>query len=242
MLQTYLLLSVVIFTAGFVQGLSGFGSILLALPILSLFIDIKILIPLMVLCGLAMSCFLLFQLRLHLDLKKILPLFIGAVPGIPLGVIFLKKIEPDLIYWILGLILMAYSLYMLFLQSKKSGGIRERWGYFFGFLSGFIGGGLSAGGPPVIVYTSLQDWKKDIIKVTIQGFFVINGLLTVLVHALSGLTTALVLRYFVVSIPMLILGTGLGSFFYGKIGEESYRRIMMVLLAALGGFMLYRAV
>ena len=79
MIQTYFLLSIVIFMAGFVQGLSGFGSILLALPLLSLFIDIKILIPLMVLCGWSMSISLLIQLRLHLDLKKILPLFFGAI-------------------------------------------------------------------------------------------------------------------------------------------------------------------
>lgn len=239
MIQIYFLISIVIFMAGFVQGLSGFGSILLALPILSLLIDIKILIPLMVLCGWSVSIFLLIQLRLHLDLEKILPLFLGAIPGIPLGVLFLKKIDPVLIYWILGLILITYSLYMLFFKYQKRG-ISEKWGYVFGFLSGFIGGGLSAGGPPVIVYTSLQDWKKDIIKVTLQGFFVISGLLTVFVHALSGLTTPLVIKYYFVSIPMLILGTYLGSFLYGKISEESYRRLILLLLAALGGFMIYR--
>jgi len=194
----------------------------------------------MVLCGWSMSIFLLIQLRLHLDLKKILPLLLGAIPGIPIGVLFLKKIDPDLIYWILGLILIAYSVYMLFFQSQKRG-ISQRWGYIFGFLSGFIGGGLSAGGPPVIVYTSLQDWKKDVIKVTIQGFFVTSGLLTVLVHAITGLTTSTVIRYYFVSIPMLILGTFLGSFYYKKIGEESYRRLILALLAALGVFMIYRA-
>ncbi len=240
MLQTYLLLSLIIFLAGFVQGLSGFGSILLALPILSLFIDIKVLIPLMTLCGWSMSVFLLIQLRLHLDLRKVLSLFLGAIPGIPLGVLFLKRIDPDLIYWILGLILITYSVYMLFFISQKRG-ISEKWGYMFGFLSGFIGGGLSAGGPPVIVYTSLQDWKKDVIKVTIQGFFVVSGLLTILTHAASGLTTSTVIRYYFISIPMLILGTYLGSFFYGKISEENYRKLILALLAALGGFMIYRA-
>ena len=239
MIQTYLLLSLIIFSAGFVQGFSGFGSILLALPILSLFIDIKILIPLMVLCGCSMSIFLLIQLRPHLDLKKIIPLFLGAIPGIPLGVLFLKKINPVIIYWILGLILISYSVYMLFFKSQNRG-INEKWGYGFGFLSGFIGGGMSAGGPPVIVYTSLQDWKKDIIKVTLQGFFVVSGLLTILIHALSGLTTSLVIRYYLISIPMLIVGTYLGSFYYKKISEESYRRLLLTLLAALGGFLIYR--
>ena len=192
----------------------------------------------MVLCGCSMSIFLLIQLRPHLDLKKIIPLFLGAIPGIPLGVLFLKKINPVIIYWILGLILIGYSGYMLFFKSQNKG-INERWGYGFGFLSGFIGGGMSAGGPPVIVYTSLQDWKKDIIKVTLQGFFVVSGLLTILIHALSGLTTSLVIRYYLISIPMLIVGTYLGSFYYKKISEESYRRLLLTLLAALGGFLIY---
>ena len=240
-MQTYVLICLIVFLAGFTQGLSGFGSILLSLPLLAIFLDIKTVIPLVALIAFCITIILFIQLREHLDWKKIYPLFLGALPGIPLGVFFLKKLDRDLIQWILGIILISYSLYSLFFRSNTKQ-MRGGWGYLFGFFSGCLGGALSAAGPPVIVYMSLQTWGKDSIKVTLQGFFLASGAIVVFFQALSGLTTTVVLRYFLVSLPMMFLGTYTGSIFYGKIREEHYKKVMLILLACLGGFMIYRAV
>jgi len=70
----------------------------------------------------------------------------------------------------------------------------------------------------------------------------VSGVAVIFFHALSGLTTVKVLRFFLVSLPLLFLGTYTGSFFYGKIKEEDYKRVMLILLAFLGGFMIYRAI
>jgi uncharacterized membrane protein YfcA len=59
-------------------------------------------------------------------------------------------------------------------------------------------------------------------------------------HAASGLTTEGVIRNFLVSIPTLLGGTWLGSRLYGKFREEGYRRVMLILLGALGVFTLVR--
>jgi uncharacterized membrane protein YfcA len=239
-MQTYVLICLIVFFAGFTQGLSGFGSILLSLPLLAIFLDIKIVIPLVALIALCITIILFIQLWEHLDWKKIYPLFLGALPGIPLGVFFLKKLDKDLIQWILGVILISYSLYSLFFRSTNKQ-MRKGWGYLFGFFSGCLGGALSAAGPPVIAYMSIQTWSKDTIKVTLQGFFLVSGAIVVFFQALSGLTTIVVLRYFLVSSPLIFLGTYTGSIFYGKIREEYYKRVILILLAFLGGFMIYRA-
>jgi len=239
-MQTYVLICLIVFLAGFTQGLSGFGSILLSLPLLAIFLDIKTVIPLVALIALCITIILFIQLWEHLDWKKIYPLFLGSLPGIPLGVFFLKKLDKDLIQWILGIILIAYSLYSLFFRSSDKQ-MRKGWGYLFGFFSGCLGGALSAAGPPVIVYMSLQTWSKDTIKVTLQGFFLVSGAIVIFFQALSGLTTTVVLRYFLISLPLMFLGTYTGSFFYGKIREEHYKKVILILLAFLGGFMIYRA-
>jgi uncharacterized membrane protein YfcA len=239
-MQTYALICLIVFLAGFTQGLSGFGSILLSLPLLAIFLDIKTVIPLVALIAFCITIILFIQLWEHLDWKKIYPLFLGALPGIPLGVFFLKKLDKDLIQWILGIILISYSLYSLFFRSTNKQ-MRGGWGYLFGFFSGCLGGALSAAGPPVIVYMSLQTWTKDTIKVTLQGFFLVSGAIVIFFQALSGLTTIVVLRYFLISLPLMFLGTYTGSIFYGKIREEHYKKVMLILLACLGGFMIYRA-
>ena len=228
------------FLAGFTQGLSGFGSILLSLPLLAIFLDIKTVIPLVALIAFCITIILFIQLWKHLDWKKIYPLFLGALPGIPLGVFFLKKLDKDLIQWILGIILITYSLYSLFFRSTNKP-MRKGWEYLFGFFAGCLGGALSAAGPPVIVYMSLQTWNKDSIKGTLQGFFLISGAIVVFFHALSGLTTGVVVRYFLISLPLIFIGTYTGSIFYGKIREDHYKKVMLLLLTFLGGFMIYRA-
>lgn len=240
-MQTYILICMIVFFAGFTQGLSGFGSILLSLPLLAIFLDIKTVIPLVALYGLSITIILLIQLWKYLDWQKIFPLFLGALPGIPIGVYFLKKLDKGMVQWILGIMLISYSLYSLFFRSSNKE-IKEGWAYLFGFFSGCLGGALSASGPAVIVYTSLQAWSKDKIKVTLQGFFMVSGVAVIFFHALSGLTTITVLRFFLVSLPLLFLGTYTGSFFYGKIKEKDYKRVMLILLAFLGGFMIYRAI
>lgn len=238
-IETYLWVCIIVFFAAFTQGLSGFGSVLLALPLLAIFLDIKTVIPLAALYGVTITILLLVQLRRHLDVRRVSPLILGAALGIPIGVFLLKRLNRDVILWSLGVFLIAYSLYGLFLTSSRRG-IGERWAYFFGFLGGCLGGAFGPSGPAVIVYTSLQAWSKDKIKATLQGFFVISGLMIVSGHAISGVTTSAVLRFYGVSLPTLILGTYVGSYCYGMIGEQWYRRVMFILLAFLGAFMIQR--
>jgi uncharacterized membrane protein YfcA len=238
--ETYLWISIIVFFAAFTQGLSGFGSVLLALPLLAIFLEIKTVIPLAALYGVSITILLLLQLRRHLEWRKILPLVVGAALGIPVGVFLLKRLNRDVILWVLGVFLVAYSLYGLFSKAWR-GNMRESWGYLFGFFGGCFGGAFAASGPAVIVYTSLQGWNKDTIKVTLQGFFVFSGLMVVSGHAISGVTTWAVVRLYLGSLPALILGTYVGSYCYGMIGEQGYRKVMFILLAFLGAVMISKA-
>ena len=239
-MQTYLFVCLIAFFAGFTQGLSGFGSVLLSLPLLAIFLNIKIVIPLAALFGLTMTIILLIQLWRYLEWKKIYPLVISALPGVPIGVLFLKKMDKEVIQLTLGIILIGYSIYSLvFKFSRKE--LKGVWAYFFGFLGGCLGGALSASGPPVIIYTSSQSWGKDKIKATLQGFFLFSSLIIVFFQIINGLTTLAVLRLYAAALPALILGTFTGSLLYGCIKDEDYKKVIMILLAFLGVFMIYRA-
>ena len=239
-METYLWICVILFFAAFTQGVAGFGSAMAALPLLAIFLDIKTAIPLVGLFSLSVTTLLVFQLLKYLEWKKIYSLILGAIPGVPIGVFFLKRLDKDTIQWTLGIFLIVYSLYSLSYKLSKNG-MREGWAYFFGFLGGCLGGALSTPGPPVVVYTSLQSWSKDKIKATLQGFLLVSYVTAVFAQAVSGATSVTVLRFYVIALPALTLGTYGGSYFYGRISEEWYRRVMLILLACLGTFMLYRA-
>ena len=238
-MQTYLLTCIIIFLASFIKGLSGFAALLIAIPLLALFLDIKTIIPLVTLVSFSVSLLLIIELKKKLDLRKIYPFLIGTVPGIPLGVYLLKRLDSDVILFSLGVILIAYSLFGLFSKPIKRE-MAGKYAYLFGLVAGCLGGGLSLHGPIVIVYTSLQRWNKDEIKVTMQGFFLISAAIVIIFHAVSGLTNITVLRFFGLSLPGVLIGNYLGSHLYGRLKEAHYTQVIFVLLGLLGVLMIYR--
>ncbi|MFZ5766310.1 MAG: sulfite exporter TauE/SafE family protein [Thermodesulfobacteriota bacterium] len=227
--------------AGFTQGVSGFGSALVAMPLLTLFLDIKIAVPLCMLNGLIITSYLSLQLRRHADWQKITPLLIGGLPGIVLGASFLKEADGNLIKLLLGLMITSYALANLLLTPAPRP-IRPVWAYVAGFFTGVIGSAFSAGGPPVIIYTTLTGWSKDDIKATLSVFFFTTGVAAVVAHAVSGLTTLTVLRYHALSAAFVLLGVWAGSLCYGRIKRESYLRIVLSLLVVMGGMMIVSAI
>ena len=98
----------VIFLAGLIQGLSGFGSALVAVPLLALLIPMETVVPLMTLLAIAISVFNLLHLRHAVQLQPVLRLLAGYVLGTPLGLYFLTRapetldVDPalDEMYWI----------------------------------------------------------------------------------------------------------------------------------------------
>jgi uncharacterized membrane protein YfcA len=77
----------------FAQGFSGFGVMLVSLPGLTLLLSIKTVVPLVNLLSSWINLIIIIQMRRYLKWPKILPLALASVPGIPLGVYFLKIVN-----------------------------------------------------------------------------------------------------------------------------------------------------
>jgi len=224
--------------AGFVQGLTGFGSALVAIPLLAFIIDIKTAVPLCMLNGLIITGYLALKLRHHLSRDKISPLLIGSLPGIATGAILLKQVDASYIRYGIGTLLIIYSLFNLIFSPRPLNPGRA-WGYLAGFLTGTIGAAFSAGGPPAIIYTTLTSWKKEEIKATLTGFFATNGLITVIVHAATGITTLTTLKIFSVTAPFVLIGTALGSLVSGRVNRKTYLKLIYSFLIVMGIMMMF---
>ncbi len=224
---------IIFLVAGFVQGLTGFGSALVAIPLLSFLFDIKTSVPLCMLNGVLLTTYLACSLYRYFDVKKILPLLIGALPGIFIGVYLLKNIDGTFIRFGIGILIIGYSLYNLRVKPQPlNPGII--WGYIAGFMTGAIGGAFSAGGPPAIIYTTLTSWKKEEIKATLTGFFVVNGYITALAHAIMGITTMTTVHIFAFTAPFVLIGTWLGAKISGRINRATYLKVVYYVLLVMG--------
>ena len=154
-MTVYFFLFLIFLVAGFTQGVTGFGFGLLAIPLLSMLIDIKTAVPLCSLLAILITAFLSLRLRKHIDRRKILPLLLGCIPGVAVGTLVLKKTPTELLSVLMGVMLFAYALYRL-TSKQQPRSIDSLWAYVAGFFSGAISSAFSAGGPPTIIYTSLR--------------------------------------------------------------------------------------
>ncbi len=236
----YLWIYAVLFVACFLQGITGFGSALVAVPLLAMILDVKTAIPLVVLVAGTLNLVQLIQLWRHVRWDRIRPLLMGAIPGILLGVLFLKRVDETSIRLVLGTVLIAYTAYGLWIRPSPRG-IPESWAYVFGFLAGGLGGAFSIIGPPVVAYVSLQPWDKHEVKAMLQGFFFLAGSLVIGLYIFMGIANREVLFLYSLAIPVLFLGWWMGSVLYGKIPERLYRKGVLALLGCMGLAMVWQS-
>lgn len=229
------------FVAGLIQGLSGFGSALIAVPLLAMLLPVETVVPLMALLGTLISAFNLLHLHHAVRIEPVLRLLAGYLIGTPLGLYALTRAPETAMLGALGVFLSGYAVLSLSGRQPNAGWLRE-WRVGLGVISGALGAAFSTNGPPVILHVAAHpEWDADRQKATLVLFFTVASGVTVLAHAVSGLVTGEVLGWFAWSIPMLIAGTRTGILLYRRLGQHDYRRLTFVLILVTGCILLWRA-
>lgn len=232
----------IVFAAGLIQGLSGFGSALIAVPLLSLLLSVDTVVPLMALLGVLMSAVNLLHLHRAVRLALVSRLLIGYLIGTPIGLFALTRAPEAVMLGALGTFLGAYALLSLSGRQPDTPWLRER-RLTLGTISGALGAAFSTNGPPIILHVAAhREWEADRQKATLVLFFLLSSAITVCAHALSGLVTREVLGWLAWSLPMLLAGTYAGMEMYRRLGRNHYQRFTFLLILATGCVLLWRAI
>lgn len=228
-----MIVAVVIFLAIFTQSAAGFGSALVAMPLLTGLVGIRTATPLVALVGFTSELFLLLRYRAAFNWRAVGRLSAASVVGIPLGVYLLRRIDADIVTTGLGLLLVGYALYALFGPTLPQLAHRA-WAYGFGFAAGLLNGAYNTSGPPVVLYGNCRRWPPAEFKSNLQGFFLLNSLVTLPTHALNGNFTTLVWHNYLLALPAVALGLWIGSKLGDRLDPGRFRQVVLVLLIVLG--------
>lgn len=238
MLETIAIFFIVL-AAAFLQGMTGFGFGLIAIPLLGFFLSIKTSVPLMSLLAVIISLYLSVRLRKNIQLKCAFTLMPAGMTGIPLGIYALQHAPAQGLSIVVGVITVLFTGHQ-FLTRPTPRNSGKPLTILAGFCSGLLGGSLGVGGPPVIIYTALQSWTKEQAKATLASFFALSGLLVISLQAASGMITNEVLHLYALSLPALLVGIFLGAKAYKHLSDRGYRQLTLSLVFLLGCMMLYR--
>lgn len=227
----------VIFLAVFTQTVAGFGSGLVAMALLPEMIGLRIASPVVALMGVTLELVLLIRHREAISPAAVWRLIVGALVGIPLGILLLRNVDEKIGLGVLGSVILAYALYAL--GNFHVPHFAARWAYPFGFIAGLFGGAYNTSGPAVVIFGNSQHWQPSEFKGNLQGFFVLNSALTALLHALSGNLTSVVLRDYALALPAIGIGLAAGFALERWLSPARFRQIVLVLLVPLGLRMIF---
>lgn len=232
--MVYLVVAAITLVAGFVQGVAGFGFGMVSMGVLPFVLPVKTAVPLIAVFGLFVNGMLLWELRRHIDLSRAKGLLLMTFVGIPLGVAFLKGFDASVVKLVLGVVILLYTTTSLMGTLKPIPHIHTAWGWVMGLFGGVLGGAFGTGGPPVIIYMTLADWPKDLIKSTLPAIFLLTSVFQTILFAANGMLGAEQLELNAVALPGLVLGVWLGSRLYAIIDQALFKRIILILLTILG--------
>jgi uncharacterized protein len=228
----------VVFLAAFTQSLSGFGLALVAMALLPLVISLQIATPLVALVAVAIESVLIFRYREALVVRDIWRVVLAALIGIPLGALWLSRVNERLSLGVLGLVVAGYAVYAL-TGARLPRLAHPVWAYLTGLVGGLLGGAYNTSGPPVIVYADCRGWPREVFKSNLQGYFIVSSTVVLLSHASIGNLTAPVWRLFWSSVPFLVVGLLAGFVLDRWLKPEAFRRVVLALLVVMGMRLLF---
>jgi uncharacterized membrane protein YfcA len=224
----------VIFFATFVRSTLGFGEALLGVPLLALFMPLRVAVPVMVLISITVSTVVLLQDWRHVQLRSAGWLVASTLIGTPLGLLVLTRVAAAIVKTGLGVVLLAFAAGSL-LARKGTVLTDDRFAWPFGLGAGVLGGAYGMNGPPVVMYGALRGWSPQRFRATLQGYFLPASLASMLGYGLTGLWTAAVTRDYLTALPAVLGAILLGRAVHGRLHAHAFVRAVNLGLLAIAG-------
>lgn len=218
-----------VFLAGCVKGLTGFGLSLVGTALLVQIAPPGTVVPVVLLLNSLVNAFLVYGARHDITIRRIWPLAVGGVAGLPLGTYILITVDANALRIVIGAVILLFSVALL--RGYRRTVRRERMGAgLVGAASGVIAGSVSVGGPPAVLFLTGLGVEKRKFRANLLAYFLCLNVAGIPLYYAGGLLTADVLKMFLVLVPALILGGLTGSRLVPRVSERTFRYITLVIV------------
>jgi len=220
---------------GFVSGLAGFGGGPVVLVLWLMVIEPKTAVPLLMVSAVAHQLLTLPLIWKAIDLRRLVPMAIGGVAGVPLGVMLLGTLSPALVRAVAGLFLVVYTLVRLTFVRDLVITVSSRWpDAGAGFIGGVMSGLAGLPGPISTLWCGLRGWPKAEQRAVFQPFNFLMVLVSIAIFLGHGYVTDEVLRYALWCAPALVAGVALGTPLYLRLSDHQFRAVVLWLMLLMG--------
>ena len=231
---TYALLFLGALAGGFVSGLAGFGTALMALGIWLYVLPPSLAVPLVLISSVVAQSATLPSMWRSFDFTLIWPFVIGGLVGVPVGTLLVAHADPQIFKLSFGLLLLVFPVVLYFQRPMAFSFGGKPADTAIGFAGGILGGFAGLSGPIPILWASVRGWNKDERRGIFQVFNWTILLAALCLQIGSGLIKPGVIRLALVAFPGTLLGTWLGTRVYHALNDRNFRDVVLALLFLSG--------
>ncbi len=230
----------VLFLATVIRSAFGFGEALVAVPLLALALPVEVAAPVAVLASITVALIVVIQDWRAIHARSAGWLVLSTFAGIPLGLWLLKTVPEVAAKAVLAFVIAGFSTYSL-LRPGRYELKNDRLAWFFGFWAGVLGGAYGMNGPPLAIYGSLRKWTPGNFRATLQGYFLPASIAGMAGYLIGGLWTPAVNRFYLASLPGIVLGIFLGRVINKRLNARQFVLYLHAALLGIAAILLVQA-
>lgn len=227
-------LALITFAAYAVYGLTGFGNVAIALPVMLFFMPLHTAIPITMLHGLFAGSTVGIAKRRHADLGELRLLAPFVVIGLVLGATILVYVPEKYLLYLLGLFLVCYSCWSL-LSPSVSKQIARGWAAPLGVIGGIFSATFGTGGVLYMVFLVGRIRDKESLRATSNLIVFAVAVARLLLLLSTGfLTRDHVLLLTALLLPFVFLGLYAGNHLHSRVSLQRILQAIWLILIAAG--------
>jgi hypothetical protein len=233
----------VVFVATLVRSAFGFGEALIAVPLLALFIPLKVAAPVAVLVSITIAAVVVAQDWRKIHVRSTGWLVGATLFGIPLGLALLTSSHQQAVKVGLAISILAFAGYSLL--GRKPPELKsdnKAWLLGCGFVAGVFGGAYGMNGPALVIYGAMRRWSAQHFRATLQAYFLPASVIGMGGYWLAGLWVPAVTHYYLLSLPVLLPAVWLGRVVNHHLHGDVFLKYVYAGLAVIGLVLLAESV
>ena len=238
-----LILIVGLGVAGFAKGTTGMGLPLVATPILAGVFGPKAAVVIVTIPIFAANSILLLQGWRRLDvLRTIAPIIVASAVGTAIGVNLLALLDQRTFAILISIMVAVFLLRGDRLFGDDPGARRARiLGPVVGFASGILQGTTSIASPLIGSFFHARKLDRHDYVVVLVAIFELNAVIQLAGYGLLGLYTPNIVAIGLLGLVPTLLAMMAGIFFRGRLDQQRFRQLIVVLLVLSVANLLWRS-
>jgi len=234
-LLTLALAEPVVALAYTVFGMVGFGSTLLAAPMLMHLLPVTTVVPTLAMTDLLASWSNGWRLNQHIVKKELYLLLPALLVGSTLGAWLLFNLPLKIMPLLMGIFVTLYGLIGLRRPAPQRPALDKRWAWCFGFLGGTCSALFGAGGFVYSIYLSRRLVDPLQIRATQTTVLMVSSVMRVGLYLLAGsLLDPQLLVLVVLLLPGMALGLYIGHHVSLRLDRRRFMQVLHVVLLLSG--------